>query len=168
MRRGAIDPDARLMAGGSLSPENIAASGTEHAHQCAIFQWCVLNGKRLPDIDLLFAVPNGGDRRPSVAASLKAEGVKSGVPDLCLPVPLGIYAGLYLELKVPKHARTKNGNRSEKQIEWHKRLRVQHYAVVTAFGWQPAVAAICDYYGQQLVMPDTDDCAFYIPTDKVV
>ncbi len=162
MKRGAIDPDARIGVGGAiLTPEKLAASGTEHAHQVAIFQWIAIDGKHLHDLDLLYAVPNGGDRRPSVAASLKAEGVKSGVPDMCLPVPIGVYAGLYLELKVPKHFGTKSGGRSDKQINWHKRLRAQHYAVVTAFGWEPAIRAIQDYYELRLIMPNDDDCAMY-------
>lgn len=162
---GAIDPDAGIgLKGGMLTPEQLAGSGTEHAHQVAIIQWCVINGPRFHDLDLLFAIPNGGDRRPSVAASLKAEGVRSGVPDLCLPVPVGVYAGLYLELKKPTEVRKQRGGRSEKQVEWHRRLRAQHYAVVVAYGWQPAVQAIGDYYGSLLRMPEgTDDAVFYLP-----
>lgn len=162
MRRGAIDPDARVGSMGKmLTPEVLAAGGSEHAHQTAIMQWTVINGSNFPDIDLLHAIPNGGARSVSVAASLKAEGVKSGVPDLCLPVPLGVFAGLYLELKVPKHFGTKNGGRSDNQIKWQKRLRTKHYAVVTAYGWEAAVRAIQDYYMLVLVMPNDDDCAMY-------
>jgi len=167
--RGAIDPDAGTTSMGKMiTPAQLAASGTEHGHQCAIIQWTVIdggktNGQPIPDLDMLFAVPNGGDRRPSVAASLKAEGVRSGVPDLVWPVPRHQFAGLYLELKVPKHFGTKAGGRSDKQIDWHKRLRTQHYAVVTAYGWQAGVAALVNYWVGALVMPDGDDCAMYEP-----
>jgi hypothetical protein len=54
---------------------------------------------RYPEIALLHAIPNGDWRGPSVAQKLKAEGVKRGIPDLCLPVPRGGYHGLYIELK---------------------------------------------------------------------
>lgn len=94
----------------------------------------------------------------SVAAALKAEGVKSGVPDLVLPVPHGNYPGLYLELKVPGRERTRNGGRSDEQVRWHKRLRAQGYAVVTAYGWQAACWVIYTYYGGGLGMPEDGDC----------
>ena len=54
-------------------------------------------------LDLLglcwWAVPNGGRRNISVARKLKAEGVKSGIPDITL-----IYNGKYygIEVKKPK------------------------------------------------------------------
>lgn len=170
--RGAIDPDAGVRPMGKiLTPEQIAKNGSEHAHQAAIMQWIATigsdnNGLAIPDLDLLFAIPNGGDRNPSVAASLKAEGVRSGVPDLCWPVPRGVFAGLYVELKVPKHFGTKSGGRSDNQIKWHKRLRAQHYAVVTAYGWQAGVETLKDYYLGLIEMPSTtDDCAFYEPRE---
>lgn len=57
-----------------------------------------------------FAVPNGGARHIRVAAKLKAEGVRPGVPDLCFVLPGGHFAGL--ELKSEK------GRLSEHQIEF--------------------------------------------------
>lgn len=168
-RGGSIDPDARITSTGKmLTPEQLARAGTEHAHQTAIIQWSILDGRDIPDLDMLFAIPNGGDRSPSVAASLKAEGVRPGVPDLCWPVPRSVFAGLYLELKVPKHFGTKSGGRSDKQIEWHIRLREKRYAVVTAYGWQAATCAIRDYWNGALVMPidgNGDDCAMYAPRE---
>ena len=44
-----------------------------------------------------FAVPNGGLRHIRVAAKLKAEGVRPGVPDLCFILPGGRFAGLELK-----------------------------------------------------------------------
>jgi len=48
---------------------------------------------------LIFAIPNGGQRNVIVASKLKAEGVLSGVPDLCIPIAKKGYNGLYVELK---------------------------------------------------------------------
>jgi|TARA_R110000764_G_scaffold27814_5_gene65564 hypothetical protein len=65
----------------------------EHQVQKAIAQY--LNMKGL----CWWAVPNGGRRNISVAKKLKAEGVKSGIPDITL-----IYKGKYygIEVKKPK------------------------------------------------------------------
>lgn len=56
---------------------------------------------RIPWIDLLYAIPNGGHRDIRVAAALKAEGVKAGVPDLHWPISRCGYNSLYLEVKTP-------------------------------------------------------------------
>lgn len=169
-------------AGKLITPEQIAASGTEHGHQAAFFQWIVLEGRKLfgTDADLLFAVPNGGDRRASVAASMKAEGVKPGVPDVCWPLPrstggtethlsvdggaCSAYAGLWLELKKPTEVGKKNGGRSDAQVEWHKRLRAQGYAVVLAFGWQAMAWAAYLYWKGELVTPPGDDALWAMET----
>lgn len=142
-----------------ITPEQIVekGKGSEHSHQCALMQWVALNGRQWPDLDLLFAVPNGGDRSMSVAAAMKAEGVKSGVPDLCLPVPRGGYPGLWIEMKRPGEARKAQGGRSENQVKWHKRLVAQRYAVVTCYSWKAAIKAIQLYYfGGSLAGEDGD------------
>ena len=46
------------------------------------------------------------------AANLKKEGVKRGVPDICLPVSRGKYHGLYIEMKAGKN------KPSKEQKEW--------------------------------------------------
>lgn len=53
---------------------------TEHQEQVALFQWLEIAAKRDDRLSMAFAIPNGGARHPVVAAKLKAEGVKSGVP----------------------------------------------------------------------------------------
>lgn len=40
-----------------------------------------------------------GSRNKAEAVKLKRMGVKAGIPDLCLPVPMGVYSGLYIEMK---------------------------------------------------------------------
>ncbi len=62
-------------------------------------KWAALQTTTLPELALLFAVPNGGHRHPATGAKLKAEGVKPGVPDLWLPVPRNLFHGLVIELK---------------------------------------------------------------------
>jgi len=147
-----------------ITPEQLAASnnGSEHGHQCALMQWSVINRAEFPWLELLFAIPNGGDRRPSVAASLAAEGVRSGVPDLFLPVPRGAYAGLWIEMKKPTEYGKKNGGRSDKQVEWHRKLIEQYYAVVTCYSWQAARDAILRYDRRTLIMPEGGDSLSFV------
>ena len=72
----------------------------------------------------------------SNAKHLKQQGVKSGVPDLCLPVPRGQYHGLYIEMK------TESGHTSDEQEWWGERLQAQGYVWRVCHGWQAAVAVL--------------------------
>jgi hypothetical protein len=113
----------------------------EHQHQAAIFEWARWQQAANPVLALLYAVPNGGHRHPAVAAKLKAEGVKSGVPDMCLPVARGDYHGLYIELKAGKNKATKT------QAEWLQALTVQGYRAECVTGSQAAIDLISEYLG---------------------
>lgn len=116
----------------------------EHQEQVALINWARLNSVRAPELALLFAVPNGGDRHPAVAAKLAAEGVQPGVPDLCLPVARQGYYGMYIELKAP------GGEASEAQEEWIAALRAQGYWAEVIEGWVAAARKICLYLGFEL------------------
>lgn len=143
---------------GPMTPEQIAKSDTESAHQQAYFQWIALEGRHLyPDLDLMHAIPNGGDRTPDVGARMRAEGVKPGIPDTFLPVPKGIWHGLYIEFKRPalkpkvleedaKHGGFLNDGRSEVQRKMGSRLIDQRYAVVVAYTWEEAAEVVRNYY----------------------
>ena len=65
-------------------------SPTEHQIQCAVIDFCALKG--IP----IFAIPNGGFRHITTAKKLQREGVKSGVPDLFIPVIRPQYGGMFL------------------------------------------------------------------------
>jgi hypothetical protein len=87
---------------------------------------------RMPDIaDLIFHVPNGGHRVKAVAAKLKAQGVKAGIPDLVLPMARGGFFGLYIEFKAtpPNDAAI-----SSSQHERIRKLNAQGYLAVVCRG----------------------------------
>jgi hypothetical protein len=105
----------------------------------ALMRMVRLHEARWPELRLLYAVPNGGDRHPIVAAKMKAEGVRAGVPDYCLPVPRHGYHGLYVELKTP------TGYPSREQREWIAALREQGYRAEVCRGWAAAWDVIRDY-----------------------
>lgn len=87
---------------------------------------------RLPEVaDLIYHVPNGGHRVKAVAAKLKAQGVKAGIPDLVLPMARGGFFGLYIEFKAtpPNDAAI-----SDSQHERIRKLNAQGYLAVVCRG----------------------------------
>jgi hypothetical protein len=106
---------------------------TEHEHQVAFFKWMRL---QYPNV-IAYAIPNGGQRHPAVAAKLKREGVTPGIPDIhiadCNP-------GLYIEMKEPK-----KGRLSDVQKEMIGKLAMAGYPVAVCHGWEQAKDAVIQY-----------------------
>lgn len=96
---------------------------SEAQHQAYVIKWSQQPSirRQWPELALLHHIPNGGTRDAVEAKHLKQQGVKSGVPDLCLPVPRGQYHGLYIEMK------TESGHTSDEQEWWGERLQAQGY-----------------------------------------
>lgn len=113
---------------------------TEHEEQVALMRLVEMHKGRWPELGMLYAVPNGGNRNIVTARRLKAEGVKPGVPDLCLPVPRGGYHGLYIELK-----RQKRGKIQPEQVAWLQALNEQGYRAEICLGAAEAWEVIADY-----------------------
>lgn len=118
-------------------------SQSEHSEQVRLINWVRANQSADPRLGLLFAVPNGGTRSAPEARKLKAEGVLAGVPDLCLPVPVGEQHGLFIELKTMK------GRASASQKAMIARLNDQGYRAEVCQGHEAAIAVIQDYLGDQ-------------------
>lgn len=112
---------------------------TEHQEQAALFRVAGLHEKKWPELAQMFAVPNGGQRHIAVAAKLKAEGVKAGVPDIFLPAPRGAAHGLFIELKA------KGGRVSDAQRAMLAALARQGYACLVCYGWEEAWREIQAY-----------------------
>lgn len=113
---------------------------SEHDIQVALFRWWELWTRQKPHLrPLLFAIPNGGARNAVTGARLKAEGVRAGVPDLCLAVPIRPFSGLWLELK-------KEGGRvSQAQEQMIAALNMAGYLAVIAYGFDGAKGIIEAY-----------------------
>lgn len=130
-----------------MTPTQIAKSNTEDAHQAAIFCFSQQNLDKYPELEWLFAIPNGGLRDKITAAKLRATGVKSGVPDICLPIPMDGNYGLYIELKRPETDKQKAGTTSVNQDKWSLFLAEQRYYVKVCYGWLEAINIILAYLG---------------------
>ena len=117
---------------------------SEHVEQVALMRWAAASKAAHPELGLLLAIPNGGDRHPAVAAKLRSEGVRAGVPDLLLPVARGGSHGLWIEMKRRQGART-----SPEQREWIARLAGQGYATAVCRGWDQARETINRYLNME-------------------
>lgn len=112
----------------------------EADEQEALFRWAAYEAGRWPELRLLYHVPNGGSRNLVEAARLKAQGVRPGVPDICLPVARAGLHGLYIELK-----RRRGGRLSGDQRAWIEALRRAGYRALVCEGFDAARAAILEY-----------------------
>lgn len=167
-----------------MTPPELAKSGTEHGEQRALFAWAAMaeqygfaaawsedayRGKfpdpqPVPELKWFHAIPNGGARGDNAKSSairgaqLKAEGVKSGIPDTFLPLPMWgavtpahthlrciTYAGLYVEMKRQKSEGRRKGSTSTEQDEAIAWLRHSGYAVSVCFTWEQAAKEIQSY-----------------------
>lgn len=115
------------------------AKASESDEQQALFQWADIVSNRYPELKLMYHIPNGGQRSRATAGRLKAEGVKAGVPDICLPVARGNYHGLYIEVKVKPNKPTDN------QLIWIDSLNKQGYLAVVCYGWRECAEQIEGY-----------------------
>jgi len=90
--------------------------------------------------ELFYHVPNGGFRHPREGVKLKKQGVKAGVPDICICAMRKGFGGLYIEFK-----RRKKSIVSERQKEWIENLRQAGYKAEIAAGYDEAVKIYTSY-----------------------
>lgn len=124
---------------------------TEHQEQAVLVIWCAVKARSVPELALIYAIPNGaklpwrknakGQRYSPEALRLKEEGLKPGVPDMCLPVARNGYHGLYLENKFGRN------KPSPEQEWWLDRLAEQGYLAIVCWSFEEAREAICEYLG---------------------
>ena len=112
---------------------------SEHDEQKAVIQWADAMSGKYPCLRWLHAIPNAAKRSYKLAAYMKAEGMKSGVFDLCLPYPCNGYHGLYIEMKAG------NGRVSENQQAFEAYAAEQGYCAVICWGADAAIEAISEY-----------------------
>lgn len=121
----------------------------EHDEQAAIIDWARRLEPQYPELGLLFAIPNGaklpyikdrrGRRYSPQAQKLKAEGLRAGVPDLCLPVARLGFHGMFIELKVGRN------KPSAEQVKFLDTLADQGYYAAVCWGAEEAIREIRAY-----------------------
>jgi len=163
-----------------MIPSKIAKE-SESSHQVAFFSYCAVaenHGFSVADrwaktgeidasqsdpvrsLQWIHHIPNGGSRgdnaksRKIQGAKMKAEGVRRGVADIFLPVPMfhepTQWHGLYIEMKKPalkpKTCRGKGGLEPE-QIEFRKHCNEHNFGYAVCYTWEEAVHVLKKYMG---------------------
>lgn len=122
---------------------------SETKEQQALIEYAM----HVPELrDTIFAVPNGahlagdGKQKAIQIARLKREGLRPGVFDLVVPVPIlrrpleiGEAAGLFLEMK------TRSGSVSKDQQSWGEIVRAVGYEAEIAFGLDHGIRILDSY-----------------------
>lgn len=125
-----------------MEPETIAKSGTEHAHQCAIFA-CLANLSKKFSIlgtKIIFAIQNEAESDNGHRGIMRsAAGRKKGVADIFVSYPSWGYHGLYIELKVGRN------RQSADQKIFENEVVKNGYAYAVVYGWKQAVSTILHY-----------------------
>lgn len=125
---------------------------TEHQIQCGIVEWA--NNTKTPYGqnkigDFILAIPNGGNRSITEALRLKKEGVKKGVSDLFLAMPVTFNYGedhghgLWIEVK------SKKGKVSKAQENWAVLMIKSNYECRIVYSVDEGIQAIKDYLGMR-------------------
>ncbi len=119
---------------------------SEHGEQVCVIDWCRRMEAQHPELKLLYAIPNGaaltwkedrkGRRYSPQAARLKAEGLRPGIPDLCLPLARHGWSALYLEMK------SQDGRLSPDQVEMIDLLCIHNNRVEVCYSAEEAIEMI--------------------------
>jgi len=108
---------------------------SEHDLQVSCVNWFRLQYPH----EILYAIPNGGQRNIVVATKLKSEGVVSGVLDLFLMLSKGGFHGFYIEMK------RKNGKLTDNQKEFFGLATNKGYLCTKCDTFEDFVSAINTY-----------------------
>lgn len=169
------------------TPWEMADVGAEFSHQTALFAWAAMarifgpdlandpnsytmpgyarsackRDEPLPELEWLHAIKNQGHGDAIRGGRSRAEGVKAGVFDVFLPVPVdlthrmirleplttfkpySVTCGLYVELKKPGKHKT-----SPEQLVFQAYAQRVGYSAVVCVGWEAARDAILRYLGR--------------------
>ncbi len=132
-----------------ITPEMLAASGTEDGAQQAVFCWAASMCGQYPQLKWMHSIPNGGSRHIAEATKMVAAGLRGGVWDIFLPSAGGgkdaWHSGLYVEMKEEKRRKVKYGGLSVEQIEFGEYARNAGYFCAVCYTWEEARDIILKY-----------------------
>ncbi len=115
---------------------------TEANYQQQVVEWArwAHRSGKYPNLDLLHCSLNGVKLSGTQAKIAKGQGMLSGVPDLFLPVPIGGYHGLFIEMKSDK------GRLSTNQTWFLSKVELLGYKIAVCYSANEAIKTIENYY----------------------
>jgi len=143
-----------------MSSVNSARRGRnqqEHQDQVVVMLWAELNKKKYPCLGFIYAIPNMSMAHVNFRVKMKAEGLKKGMLDWCLPWPivchkmhgdLYSFCGLYVEMKVPPVGYPNSrplSKISNDQKEWIAYFLDVGYEVKVAWSADEAIGHLKEY-----------------------
>lgn len=129
------NPDLAVMGDGTIGAPvgNVAPKLSEFDMQSLVFEEVRRREKTNREWEMVTAIPNG-QYRPGQRME---PGIRSGFPDIIVPVARHSRTGLALELKVTPHKPTAD------QLEWHRKLLLRNWAVDVIWDdWQKVIEKI--------------------------
>lgn len=130
------------------------SAGSEDEQQATFIEWVDTHKKRFPVLELIYSIPNGSDKSKTLRYVMQLTGLRSGVPDMCLPVRSKAwndltdevrYIGLYIEFKRPS-----GGTVSPEQKLWIARLQEAGHRVEVCRSWTDAAELVIEHLGLPL------------------
>ena len=106
---------------------------SEEQEQIAVVQWC--DFKNIPVVH----IPNEGKRSVAYGSRLKRMGMRSGFPDLFIPLVRCGFHGFFIEMKVGYNKPTEN------QKRWLTALTKEGYACTVCYSADDAIKMIDAY-----------------------
>lgn len=130
----------------------------EHHEQVQYFNLVKQEAVRSDAYASIFAIPNGTPTSQRMGAYMVSEGVRAGVPDICIPLarvsPSGhLYNTLFIEMKAP----IDTAKIRDSQMEWISRLKHNGCAVCVCDNWRDAWNRTAEYIGWMSVNKFVDD-----------
>lgn len=116
----------------------------EHQHQTTFFDVLRLNEREFPALAFVFAIPNAAIRSKKERIRVLEEGLKKGVPDVCIPIPRHGYHGAWMENK------STNGKLNANQKAFLEFLTGAGYATKVCYNVDEQIAFIEWYLGIEL------------------
>ena len=114
----------------------------EYLEQVAVFEWAASMEYKWPCLKLLFGSLMGVKLSPKYLNKHKMAGMKKGKPDINLPVPMGGYCGLWIELKRIDGDLPKKNSDQDKML---RNLTIVGNVTFACKGSKPAIEIIKRY-----------------------
>jgi hypothetical protein len=119
----------------------------EFEHQATFFAIIDLeiNRRRYPFLKFIYASSDGAKKDKNTANRAKVNGMRKGVPDVCVPFRRRGYSGAYIENKSTR------GRHSPEQLEFIEHLRSEGFCVKSCYSCDEQIKFLEWYLNIELV-----------------